>query len=81
MHHRLHNSTELRKPVFVSPTGTIYLNAAKVPRIVKTAEGNHRNFSLVSMQAGTVSQISLIWVGSDRGIISEQILYERTDSV
>jgi uncharacterized protein (TIGR04168 family) len=77
MHHRLHNSVELRKPVFVSPTGTIYLNAAKVPRIIKSSEGNHRNFSLVSMQAGIVSQISLIWIASDRGIISEQILYER----
>lgn len=80
MHHRLHNSIELRKPVFVSPTGTIYLNAAKVPRIIKASEGNHHNFSLVSMQAGIVSQISLIWVASDRGIVSEQILYERANS-
>jgi uncharacterized protein (TIGR04168 family) len=80
MHHRLHNSIELRKPVFVGSTGTIFLNAAKVPRIIKTPEGSDRNFSLVSMQAGTVSRISLVWVASDRGIVSEQILYEHANS-
>ncbi len=79
MHHRIHNSIELRKPVFVCPTGTIYLNAAKVPRIIATASGSARNFSLVSMQAGIVSQILLVWVSSDRGIVSEQILYEHAN--
>lgn len=82
MHHKLrHTSKYLRTPVYASPEGTVYLNAASVPRIVQTGSDHRRNFSLVSLKAGVVSQISLVWVGRDFTVASEQILYQQTSQV
>lgn len=76
MHHSLrHTKTQLRTRVHVSPEGTIYLNAASVPRILKTETKPLRNFSLVTLESGIISQISLVWVGEDLSIFSEEILY------
>ncbi|WP_019500168.1 TIGR04168 family protein [Pseudanabaena sp. PCC 6802] len=76
MHHRLHHTTELRRPIAIDPEGTIYLNAAAVPRIVKTLQQRDRNFSLVSMQGGKVARVSLVWVDRNYSITLEEILYE-----
>src|SRR6478672_3661204 len=77
MHHQLRCTKQrLRSPVFVVAQGTLYLNAASVPRIVKTDTNRLRNFSLVSLKAGVVSDISLVWVGQDFSVVSEQILYQ-----
>ncbi|MGA7933394.1 MAG: TIGR04168 family protein [Kovacikia sp.] len=79
MHHHLrHTKQLLRTPVVASPEGTIYLNAASVPRIVKQDNDCLRNFSIVSLQSGVVSQISLVWINRDLATVSEQVLY--TDS-
>ncbi|HBW91244.1 MAG TPA: hypothetical protein DEG17_20860 [Cyanobacteria bacterium UBA11149] len=76
MHHRLrHTKEHQRTAISTSPDGTVYLNAASVPRIIDTPNGKERNFSLVLLQDGVVSQISLVWVSSDFAIASEQILY------
>ena len=82
MHHRLrHTSTQLRTIVEQDTNGTIYLNAASVPRI-KEIEGDRlRNFSLVSLESGVVTEISLLWLGQDFSIASEQILYRRREPV
>jgi uncharacterized protein (TIGR04168 family) len=81
MHHRLrHTQSRLRSPV-TSTQGTIYLNAASVPRIIKQTNGHLRNFSLVYLQNGVVAQISLVWVGEDFQIASEKILYHPQTSV
>ncbi|WYM02076.1 MAG: TIGR04168 family protein [Gloeotrichia echinulata CP02] len=82
MHHTLrHTKKVLRKPVFRSPEGTIYLNAARVPRIVENNGQKLRNFSLVTLEAGVVSQASLVWLGNDYQVESAEILYERSDSI
>ncbi|WP_414752070.1 TIGR04168 family protein [Anabaena sp. CCY 9910] len=82
MHHSLrHTKKELRKPIFKSPEGIVYLNAASVPRIVEGESGKLRNFSLVSLEAGEVTQASLIWVGEDFQVAKEEIFYERSNSV
>jgi len=82
MHHNLrHTKEKLRTPIYTSAEGTVYLNSAKVPRIVQTQTDKLRNFSLVSLQGGVVSQASLVWVGSDYTVASEQILYRRTEPV
>jgi uncharacterized protein (TIGR04168 family) len=82
MHHTLrHTKKVLRTPVFRSPEGTIYLNAARVPRIVEDNGEKLRNFSLVSLEAGTVSQVSLVWVGNDYRVVSEEIFYKRSSTV
>ncbi|MCC3576085.1 MAG: TIGR04168 family protein [Microcoleus sp. PH2017_40_RAT_O_B] len=81
MHHQLrHTKHELRKSV-VSAKGTVYLNAASVPRIIVERECSKlRNFSIVLLEKGTVSEMSLVWVGEDFAVQREQILYRQTES-
>ncbi len=80
MHHQLrHIKHEFRKSV-VSAEGTVYLNAARVPRIVDRDCSKLRNFSIVELDTGVVSEVSLVWVGKDLAVETEQILYRRTES-
>jgi len=81
MHHQLRHTKELRNPIYIGAEGTVYLNAASVPRIIQTPSDRLRNFSLVSLQNGVVSQVSLVWLGGDFNIASEKILYRRQESV
>ncbi|MBE9187535.1 TIGR04168 family protein [Microcoleus sp. LEGE 07076] len=81
MHHQLrHTKHELRKSVKVSAEGTVYLNAASVPRIVERECSKLRNFSIVLLENGTVSEASLVWLGEDFAVALEQILYRRAES-
>ena len=81
MHHKLrHTKQDLRKSLSVSAEGTVYLNAASVPRIVERECSKLRNFSIVLLENGTVSEVSLIWVGNDFAVEREQILYRRPES-
>jgi uncharacterized protein (TIGR04168 family) len=76
MHHSLrHTKARLRK-MSDTQNGTVYLNAASVPRIVDTRIGKVRNFSLVTLEAGVVTYASLVWVNPDFEIESETILYQ-----
>jgi uncharacterized protein (TIGR04168 family) len=82
MHHTLrHTKKEIRKRLFKSPEGTIYLNAATVPRIVEKDEEKLRNFSMVQMENGSVSQAASIWVGKESTVVSEEILYKKSNQV
>lgn len=78
MHHRLrHTQTRLRKIVEICE-GTVYLNAASVPRIIDTERGERlRNFSIVTLNHGAVTQAALIWVDQDFEVRSQQILYQQ----
>jgi uncharacterized protein (TIGR04168 family) len=82
MHHHLRTSkTQLRNRLAVDEQGTVYLNAAGVPRIIETHHGRHRNLSLVTLVAGKVTQASFLWVDSDYQIVSEDILYRSVNDV
>ncbi|WP_009632155.1 TIGR04168 family protein [Synechocystis sp. PCC 7509] len=83
MHHDLrYTKQQLRKTFLVSPEGTMYLNAARVPRIITTPQRDVlRNFSLVYLQAGVVTQASLVWVGKDFTVVSEEIVYQQPNQV
>lgn len=82
MHHRLrHTKARSRRSVHVDAEGTVYLNAASVPRIVETERGDLRNFSLVTLEAGMVTQASLVWVDPAFDIISETVLYRHSSPV
>ena len=74
MHHDLrYTKQHLRKTFAISSEGTMYLNAARVPRIVQTPQGDKlRNFSLVYLQGGVVTQASLVWMGKDFTVVSEE---------
>ena len=77
MHHHLrHRKDCLRSQISISNDGTVYLNSASVPRIIHKGSHTQRNFSLVTLQAGVVTQASLVWVDKDYSVISEQILYQ-----
>lgn len=80
MHHQLRQSQTLRTSLVMSEE-TVYLNAARVPRIIQTEDDRLRNFSLVTLQAGIVSQASLVWLGKAHTIVSEQILFERSSNL
>lgn len=79
MHHQLrHTKAQLRKMIGCGSAETVYLNAASVPRIKPTSTGQIRNFSLVTLEAGKVSQASLVWVDQDLAIESEVVLYQQS---
>jgi len=81
MHHKLrHTKHELRKSCFLSGEGTVYLNAASVPRIVERERSKLRNFSIVLLENGAVSEVSLVWLGEDFAVALEQILYRGAES-
>lgn len=78
MHHRLrHTKTQLRKSLHTTSDGTVYLNAARVPRIVPTETGQLRNFSLVELEGNTVTRASLVWVDQNFAVASEEVLYQQ----
>lgn len=82
MHHRLrHTQERLRKKLCVDAAGTVYLNSASVPRIIKTETDCLRNFSLVTVQGGQVAQASLVWVNSNFAIASEEVLYQAKPAI
>ncbi|HEY9643539.1 MAG TPA: TIGR04168 family protein [Coleofasciculaceae cyanobacterium] len=75
MHHSLRHTKERLRKMSDVQNGTVYLNAASVPRIVDTPVGKVRNFSLVTLEAGAVTQASLVWVNPDFEVESETVLY------
>jgi uncharacterized protein (TIGR04168 family) len=82
MHHTMrHTKKMLRKRIFKSPEGIIYLNAASVPRIVENDGQKLRNFSIVLLKDGVVSRASCVWVGNNFKVAFEEILFERSPCV
>ena len=78
MHHQLrHTKTQLRRPTHVDAAGTLYLNAASVPRIIRTEDDCLRNVSLVTLRNGEVTQASLVWLNEDLAIKSKQVFYQQ----
>lgn len=78
MHHQLrHTKQRLRRCIHLGPEGTVYLNAANVPRIVSTPTGTVRNFSLATLQGGSICQINRVWVDSTYRVIDRILLYDR----
>ncbi|MDJ0509809.1 MAG: TIGR04168 family protein [Crocosphaera sp.] len=78
MHHRLrHTRSRLRTRVVKNGQGTVYLNAASVPRIIEEKGETLRNFSLVSFENDQVTHIRLVWVNNDGVIVSQESLYQQ----
>jgi uncharacterized protein (TIGR04168 family) len=75
MHHSLRNSNQQRQIIAVDQHGTVYVNAAAVPRIRETSAGRLRNFTLVTLQAGEVTQAKIVWVDEFLAIASETVTY------
>jgi uncharacterized protein (TIGR04168 family) len=81
MHHALrHTRQQLRKRIHVGDDGTVYLNAACVPRVLEQGGTSYRNFSLVSLAAGQVVQIESVWASSEGAIAAQELLYDAQSS-
>jgi uncharacterized protein (TIGR04168 family) len=77
MHHKLrHTKDRLRQPLVVHPNGTLYLNAARCPRILSTIERTVRNFSLVTMVDGKITQAGLVWMTESAQIGLEEVYWQ-----
>jgi uncharacterized protein (TIGR04168 family) len=77
MHHKLrHTKERLRQPIIINPNGTVYLNAARCPRILSTIERTVRNFSLVTIVDGKVTKAGLVWMTEDHQIGLEEVYYQ-----
>ncbi|MEO1792030.1 MAG: TIGR04168 family protein [Cyanobacteria bacterium J06629_19] len=77
MHHTLKNRTDQIRTRVTKTDNTIYFNAANVPRIEKTSTGYRRSFSVVTLNAGTVESIELIWLNARFAPLSKECLYHR----
>ncbi|MBD2099339.1 TIGR04168 family protein [Leptolyngbya sp. FACHB-261] len=82
MHHQLrHTKTQKRQRVHRDAAGTVYLNAADVPRIVRSPEHTLRNFSLIQLSDGVVQDINLLWLDEALNIQSQETLYSEAEPV
>lgn len=76
MHHELKIPPGQRRKLVEVREQTVYLNAACVPRVIKTDQGSKRSFSLVTLRQGVVQTVSLIWIDQDFAIQSDEVLYQ-----
>jgi len=78
MHHNLrHRRDQLRRMIHQNQHGTIFFNAARVPRIVEHNGVTMRNFSLIELQAQQVTRIDLVWVDREGVIQAQEAIYNR----
>jgi uncharacterized protein (TIGR04168 family) len=78
MHHALrHRKDRQRQRVQVDADGTLYLNAACVPRILDTESGHYHNFSVVQLENAQVIQASSVWISAQGAIGHQEILFEQ----
>lgn len=76
MHHQLRHTKEVTRTAVVEQAGTVYVNAAAVPRLKGPEGDRQRNFTRVTLEAGDVVQVSLVWLDPAFDILSEQVLYQ-----
>ena len=77
MHHKLrHTKERLRTSIILRPD-TVYLNAARCPRVLSTIERTLRNFSLVTIIDGKVAQAGLVWMTEDFQVGLEEIYWQK----
>jgi uncharacterized protein (TIGR04168 family) len=81
MHHHLRHTRErLRRQIHIGDE-TLYLNAASVPRIIENQGERLRNFSLVTLVEGSVTEASLVWLDQSFAVRSQQVLYKSAQPV
>jgi uncharacterized protein (TIGR04168 family) len=77
MHHHLrHTRSQLRQRLQVDADGTVYLNAACVPRVKEVEGTTGHQFSLVTLEAEQVTKVRSVWVTELGEILTEEVLYQ-----
>ncbi len=79
MHHSLKCGSRTRSSFVEDRWGTVYLNAACVPRRVRDSQGkNITHLSWVEFVDGNLNSVSHRWYRDDASIASEQLLLRRS---
>ncbi|WP_008308291.1 TIGR04168 family protein [Leptolyngbya sp. PCC 6406] len=79
MHHKLrHRKDILRERLATDAQGTVYLNAASVPRVITEGSTCRRNVSLVTLKNDQVQSAALVWIDQDLQIVAEEVLFQQT---
>ncbi len=81
MHHNLRHTKSRLRTMVEQREGTIYFNAARVPRIRKINSRIQRHFSLVTLSKERVEQISLLWVDENFQVASSETLYQQEEPI
>lgn len=77
MHHELkHDKTRLRQRLVVDDYGTVYVNSAQVPRVINSDADCRRSFTLITLQAGKVQTVGLVWLDASNSVVSKEYLYQ-----
>lgn len=81
MHHALrHRKDRLRQRVYQDSDGTVYLNAACVPRTVEWDSVCYHNFSVVQLVANQVTRVRSLFISAQGAIAAEEILFEQSSA-
>jgi uncharacterized protein (TIGR04168 family) len=76
MHHNLrHRSDRLRRAIHHNDHGTLFFNAARVPRIMKQDTQILHQFPLIEITNGSVTSINLVWLSADGSVATSEELY------
>ncbi|MGF1525074.1 MAG: TIGR04168 family protein [Leptolyngbyaceae cyanobacterium] len=77
MHHTLRHRKDMpRERLTIGESGTVYLNAACVPRIIKTGSTCLRNCSLVTLMQNRIHQATLMWLNQDLEVAAAEDLLQ-----
>ena len=76
MHHALRHTKDVQRTRLRIENGTVYLNAACVPRIIDAEMGKQHNFSVVTLEDNQVTEVNLVWVNSELAIASIECLFD-----
>ncbi|MCM1984961.1 TIGR04168 family protein [Lyngbya confervoides] len=76
MHHRLrHTQARIRRRLHQDDHGTLYLNAACVPRRITHSGKNYHQFSTVTLCGSEIRAIDALWVSATGEIHSQEPLF------
>ena len=78
MHHGLRHRKDRLRTQVVEKEGTLYLNAARCPRIVEQDGKRLRNISMVTLLDGQIQQVRLVWVDGAGSIFDSEELHNPT---
>jgi uncharacterized protein (TIGR04168 family) len=82
MHHNLrHRKDCLRQRIYLDSDGTLYLNAACVPRVAELDSVRYSNFSVVQLTDGQVTQVQSLWACAQGTIAQTEQLFEQSLNV
>jgi uncharacterized protein (TIGR04168 family) len=76
MHHDLRNRKDRLRTSAITKNNTLYLNAARCPRVIETDRGLLRNFTIVTFVGLELRSAELVWVDSSSHIARCESLFE-----